>query len=480
MSSESRKTDLNRPLAMIEDSGRRRVMQAALVGSTCLAAGPLLGRQSLLDAWGNPISSQETARSSDDALKALREALLAGLNLVPIVGGFLSYLGALFIPGLGRSAEDLWRAIVDERISEALFQLVKADLIGLTGVSQLYANAMRSGDLKVIATQSIAANTQFVAAVPRFMQSGQEVALLPLFVIAASLHLALLRDMALKASDLEFTDAYCREIEQQASSCIALYTAYVDEHVAAVIRRTRLDNPYDWRKEGYYESNKPLTQMLEVKAGLQLNVIDVRDTWYAFDPVSHPAPAQIRLDREVFSPIIGRWRRTEVSPDDLPTWQPPASRLTALGVSSLGSPGGARWLQGIYVRYEDGSEVETGRRGKSDGKQILLSTDAYYFKAVNSWYQQGIARLELPYLNEVFWAGDTPSASDRTSSISYPEHRVSSMRSIGAGRSPADGSIGSMIVGFQLLNQTAMPMSREAYDRVAPNIAPQLLRWISG
>lgn len=479
MSSEFRKTRFHRPLATIEDPGRRRAMQAALVGSACLAVGPLLGRPTLLDAWGNPIGSEETA-SSDDALKALREALLLGLRLVPVVGGVLSGLGALFIPRPGQSAEELWRAIVDQRISQAIFELVKADLFGLTGVSQLYANAMRSGDFTQIARQSIAANTQFVAAVPRFMQSGQEVALLPLFVIAASLHLALLRDMALKASDLEFTEAYRREIEQQASSCIAGYTAHVDKHVAAAIRKARLDNPYDWSKEGYSESNKPLAQMLEVKAGLQLNVIDVRDTWYAFDPVRHPGPVQVRLDREVFSSIIGRWDRRDMSPDTLPTWKPPASRLTALGLSTLSSPGGARWLQGIYLRYEDGSEVETGRRGKSDGKKILLSTDAYYFRAVNSWHQQGIARLELPYLDKVFWAGDTPSPSDRTSSISYPEHRVSSMRSIGLGRSPADGSIGSMIVGFQLLNQTAVPMSLDAYDRLAPKIAPQLLRWISG
>lgn len=479
MSSKTRETGLHRPLATIEDPGRRRVMQAALVGSACLAAGPLLGRQSLLDAWGYPIGSQETARSGDDALKALREALLAGLNLVPVVGGFLSYLGALFIPGVGQSAEQLWRAIVDQRISEALFQLVKADLSGLTGVSQLYANAMRSGDRKAIATQSIAANTQFVAAVPRFMQSGQEVAFLPLFVIAASLHLALLRDMALKASDLEFTDAYRREIEQQARSCIASYTGHVDKHVAAAIRKARVDNPYDWRKEGYSESNNPLTQMLEVKAGLQLNVIDMRDTWYAFDPVAYPMPVEVKLNREIFSPIIGSWGRKGVSPDELPTWQAPTSRMSAFALSKLASPG-ALWIQGAHVAYEDGSELETGSRAKTSGKRILLPDSSYYFTEVRAWYQQGIARLELPWRNSVFWAGNAPSSSYRTSVNSYPGHRVSSVRSIGLGRAPATTSVGSMIVGFQLLDQTAVPMSLEAYDRLAPKIAPQLLEWISG
>ncbi|MEN5426946.1 insecticidal delta-endotoxin Cry8Ea1 family protein [Stenotrophomonas pennii] len=480
MSSEFRNSHLRNPVAPIEDPGRRRLMQSALAGSACLVAAPLLAHQGLVDSWGEPIDSETDARADDDALKVLRESLLAGLNLVPVVGGFLSYLGALFIPAVGKSAEQLWREIVDARISEALFQLVKADLIGLTGVAQLYANAVRSGDLSAISTQSVAANTQFVAAVPRFAQVGQEVSLLPLYVIAASLHLALLRDMALKAVELGYAPAYRSTLETQAKDCIARYTAHVDRHVAAALQAARVDNPYDWRKDGYYESNKPLTQMLQAKAALQIAVIDMRDTWYAFDPVRFPAPVAVRLDREVFSPIIGKWDRKNISPDVLPTWQRPASRLSELALSTVGSPGGALWIQGVHVVYQDGSEVETGMRAKSSGKRLALPNPSYYLRTIRARYAQGISRLEADYNTGTFWQGSGPRSSDKTTSISYAGHRVSSMRSVGYGRSPALLSVGSLIAGFQLLNQEAVPISLETYDRVAPNIAPQLLHWIAG
>lgn len=476
MSSEFRNSHLRNPVAPIEDPGRRRLMQSALAGSACLVAAPLLAHQGLVDSWGEPIGSEADARADDDALKVLRESLLAGLNLVPVVGGFLSYLGALFIPGVGKSAEQLWREIVDARISEALFQLVKADMIGLTGVVRLYANAVRSGDLVAISTQSIAANTQFVAAVPRFAQVGQEVSLLPLYVIAASLHLALLRDMALKAVELGYTPAYRSTLEAQAKDCIARYTAHVDQYVAAAIRTARVNNPYDWRKEDYYEINKPLTQMLRVKAALQIAVIDMRDTWYAFDPVRFPAPVAVRLNREVFSPIIGRWDRRNISPDALPTWQPPASRISELGFSAF-TAGRVKWLQGIHVVYEDGSELETGSRARQ-GKRLLLFT-LRPLSEIRARYSSGISRLEADYGNATFWQGNDPRSGDKTTSISYPEHRVSSIRSVGKGRSPALGSLGSLIVGFQLLNQEAAPISLRTYDRLAPNIAPQLLKWIA-
>lgn len=478
MSSEFRNSHLRNSVAPIEDPGRRRLMQSALAGSACLVAAPLLAHQGLVDSWGEPIGRVDNASADDDALTVLRESLLAGLNLVPVVGGFLSYLGALFIPAVGNSAEQLWREIVDARISEALLQLVKADLFGLTGVVQLYADAVRSGDMVAISTQSIAANTQFVGAVPRFAQAGQEASLLPLYVIAASLHLALLRDMALKAVDLGYTPAYRSTLEAQAKDCIARYTAHVDRYIAAAIQAARVNNPYDWRKEDYYESNKPLTQMLQVKAALQIAVIDMRDTWYAFDPVRFPAPVTVRLNREVFSPIIGKWDRRNISPDALPTWQPPASRIRELGLSRVGSPGGAFWLQGIHVVYQDGSELETGFRG-GQGKRLLLRNTSYHLSVVRARYLQGIARLEVDHNNGTFWQGGSPNSGAKTASISYTGHRVSSIRSVGYGRAPALLSVGSLIVGFQLLNQEAVPISLKTYDRLAPNMAPQLLRWIA-
>lgn len=478
MSSEFRNSHLRNPVAPIEDPGRRRLMQSALAGSACLVAAPLLAHQGLVDSWGEPIGREAKASAGDDALTVLRESLLAGLNLVPVVGGVLSYLGALFIPAVGNSAEQLWREIVDARISEALLQLVKADLFGLTGVVQLYADAVRSGDLVAISTQSIAANTQFVGAVPRFAQVGQEVSLLPLYVIAASLHLALLRDMALKAVDLGYTPAYRSTLEAQAKDCIARYTAHVDRYVAAAIQAARVNNPYDWRKGDYYESNKPLTQMLQVKAALQIAVIDMRDTWYAFDPVRFPAPVAVRLNREVLSPIIGKWDRKNISPDALPTWQPPASRIKELGLSTFSTAGGASWLQGIHVVYQDGSELETGSRA-TQGKRLFLRNTSFHLSRVRARYLQGITRLEVDHNNGTFWQGGGPNSGANTASISYTGHRVSSIRSVGHGRAPALTSVGSLIVGFQLLNQEAVPISLQSYDRLAPNMAPQLLRWIA-
>jgi len=141
--------------AGLQDPSRRMWLKCAGAASAGLLV-PAAWAQSLLVSVPAEGAAQASRRADEaDPWGPIREALLAGLNLVPVVGGFLSYLGALFIPGAGQSAEQRWRAYTDDRISEALFTLVKAELTGLSGVAKLYADAVRSGDMTAIRTQSI-------------------------------------------------------------------------------------------------------------------------------------------------------------------------------------------------------------------------------------------------------------------------------------------------------------------------------------
>lgn len=470
---------LDQPSPLLVDPGRRQLMRAATMGSLMAVTSPLVARFARVDAAGEPLHAAVSTASEADARGVLRETLLASLNLVPVVGGTLSYLGALFIPGAGQTSEQRWRAYTDQRVADAVFKLVRSDLEGLSAVAMLYRNAVSSGDASAIRSQSIAVNTVFTSTIPRFRTGSptQAMALLPLYAIAASLHLALLRDMVLGAPVLGFSAAYLETIQQQLRNSIVAYTGHVDATYAAGFQRTRIDHPHDWRNSDYAQPNRPLTQLLEFRAALQQSTLDIRDTWYAFDAMRFPGPVRVRLDREIFSPIIGRWDRQNLAPDQIPNWAPPASPLAGIRISTFGRTG-AMWIQGFHVIYADGNELTTGAR--AEGATGRYPGPGESFTVVHARFQLGISRIELE-LNtgnrEVF--GRPGSPSDRASVSRYDGHRLSSIRAIGDGRKQSIGSVGSAIAGFQLRQQEARRISLQAYDQVAPVIAPQLLDWIS-
>lgn len=459
-----------------QDMPRRRLIQSALLGSACFVAAPVFSRAGLVDPFGRPIAAHLQGPDGEDIAWVMRDAVLASLNLIPTVGGFLSYLSALFIPSPGKSAEQMWREYTDEKISSALFALVQANLIGLTNVSQLYNSAVSAQQVEVIRAQSIAANTSFVETMPSFALTGEEVALLPLYVIAASLHLALLRDMVLSSEKIGLTNASRDVVAAQQQAAIKEYTAHVDKQAAAVYDAVRRDHPGSEERS----RNSPLSELLQRRTELQQDCLDIRDTWHGFDAVRYPGKVKLRVNRELFTGIIGPWDRVAPSANRFPDWAPPASPLRSVEITRrLVSNIELAFLGGVRMRYEDGTTVDTGIRAESDKEFTVSGGDRIIDVQTHHRTVQGLVSMKLvTQLNREHKVMGRENNFDVVLSSQFPGHCLSSIHIIGAGTASAARASGCCVLGYQLLDQEASVMSEAMFERLAPRVPPHLLRWM--
>src|SRR5215831_7859769 len=110
-----------------------------------------------------------------------RLAVVSGLNEVPIVGGFLGGLVALFWPPSGA---DIWgeiqsrvEALVDQKLADQVKKDVNATLTGLKSVIQDYKTNVKGSPSDAVAAYS-SAEAVFDAAKPKFIDvPGSEVLL---------------------------------------------------------------------------------------------------------------------------------------------------------------------------------------------------------------------------------------------------------------------------------------------------------------
>jgi len=406
----------------------------------------------------------------------MRESTLGALHQVPAVGGLLSYIGALILPSNGESPEQMWRRYTDQRISETVFALVKADLEGLTDVSRQYRNAVATQDYPRILAECVASKQQFTALIPRFRLQAERIALLPLFVTAATLHLALLRDMALKGREIGFNAESVTDFQKELTQRIDSYTRHVDDVVDAAIAKARMDNPNDGSPG---RRNQPLSAMLAEKARLQLEAIDIRDTWYAFDAARFPGRKEVSLMREIYSPIAGWWDLESRAPDEIPDWHTPGLRINRIE-AWVRSQWRTRWLFGLALHYDrTDSTLQTGEM-RGDHLQIDIPT-SFWFTAARTRFSAGVARMSLTdTLGRIQHVGREPEENELSVTSGYAKHGLRSIRSIGKGRSSgaANGAVSGLVYGFGLEKPWPARIQPEAEARVLPVIAPQLREWV--
>jgi hypothetical protein len=460
----------------LADSTRRRFMRTAALGAASVASAPLASA-GLVDLKGQPFASTMDAHQNpaEFSAKLFRESLLAGLNLVPVVGGFLSYLGALFIPGVGQTTDEMWLKIIDSRISQALFRKVQRDLVGLTDAATLYRNAVSAGDRNEIRETSIAVNVSFTTLLPGFQISGEEVALIELFAIAATMHLCLLRDIAVKGNDLGLTNASIANYQQELQRRIAEYTRYADRHVAAAIEKARRDNP----NTGVPRTrNQPLSAMLATKARYQISVLDLRDTWHAFDAQKFPTSTTVTLSREILSPIAGWWDLQSTAPSSIPDWKAPASTPWVIQARQR-KQWRTSFLTGFSLFYENSNALNTGEQ---IGELFHLNLGRQYVKRVSGYFSAGVCRMSFRVNDGTTrTVGREPEENESSFSQEYADHCLSSLRSVGKGRTSgaAKDCVSGCIFGFQLIDKGPEPISVDALKKIGPKIAPRLLNWIA-
>ncbi len=461
---------------MPHDPGRRRLLALAGLAGSGLLLSPSWARLPATVTGGPVYPVDAPLQAGEEGWQYIRDAVLASLNLVPVVGGFLSYLGALFIPGAGLSAEQRWQRYTDAVVSRSVFELVKADLLGLSNVAMLYRSAVASQNPAVMLSQSIAANSLFVQVLPRFQLEGQRAALLPLFAVAASLHLALLRDVILGARELGIGGEYLAQLVAQQKSAIADYTAYVDRETQSIYDAVRA------RPGEGAASNTPLSQLLERRSQLQVAVLDLRDTWYAFDATLHPDRVTLSVDRELYTGLIGVWDGTGAARDRFPDWTPPQAPLRSIEVTRRRVANiEVGFLDGVRMEYSNGEVLTTGQLAERNAPLRLDAGESITAATTRYRTIQGLVSLELATSRDRRYkvSGRENNFDIRVESA-FAMHQLSSIRVLGRGRASARAAAGCYVLGFQLIERRARGLTLEMLRRVGPTIAPHLLDWIEG
>lgn len=452
---------------------RRRLLQAS--GAAALATLlPSLASASIPSLAAAAFAQQAqpgSAPGQASVANGFRDALLASLNLVPVVGGVLSYLGGLFIPMAGESAEQRWQRYTDRQVSEAVMAIVRADLAGLSAVAALYRTAVANGNPATILAQSISARTVFSATVPRFQNPQWAVEMLPLFAIAATLHLALLRDMALHGTSIGMSQADVDSLRMDLRNRIAGYENHVARIAEQELARVVRDNPNRGTPQ---TRNNPLQPLLRRNAELQEPVFDIRDTWFAFDAIRFSGPRAVRLDREIRA-LLGWWDSRTTAPGTIPFNARPNSAITRLEIF-LADYRSKRYTAGAIVTYADRSTRRTGTRV---GNRMEIAIPANGFiDSFTLYYSSVVEQIDLRQRGRVTRVGQHDTLTDPVT-LAPAGHRLSSLRSAGIGRNTNGQHDSGFLVGFQLVDQQARPLSVQGFEELAPRVAPQLLDWIT-
>ncbi len=221
------------------------------------------------------------------------QAVTAGLDEVPVLGGLLSHLVEAFWP---ESQEDVWsevkdkvEALIGQAISSDDYDRVQTQLgtngqdSGLIGVLNSYLGAVSTTDNNGQNPEETwtSANEVFIGAQSAFQQNGIEVLLLPLFAQFANMHLSLLRDGVI--------NKWCAVSELQKR--IKDYGAWADKYVAA-------------GHSARSGENKGFNYLNVYDREMQTGVLNFRETWPYFDPTAFPPPVKdIVFTNEVYYTI---------------------------------------------------------------------------------------------------------------------------------------------------------------------------------
>lgn len=430
------------------------------------------------ESWGEHLLPDATPYISDDVLKYLRDLVLWGLGMVPEIGGILSKIAGLFIPVPGKTPEQMWKEfvaqineLIDHKISEAVFNLVSQHLIGLTNLAKQYSDIVATGDKAEILRTSSSMISVFSALVPEFQTKDHELSLVPLFTQAAMLELSLYRDLVLKGKELGLGDAVVALYRTTLSNKISVYSDYVTRLVDTQLKKVAAANP----QIGGFPRNQPLAAVLEAQAQYQLVALDAVNLWQYYDAQKYPAEVQARIDREVFSIMVGSYFDAKVPcPDRLPYVSPPQGEILNLQIRAY------EFIDGFTLGYHGlgpGGAQEVVLGGMGGEKSNLGITPQTRITKVECGYSLAVTKVRFHDVrgHTSPWFGDRSGQTGLDyMEASFPDHMLSSIRGFGKAEGYG-GVLSGAVFGFQLIDQTAKPPSAALIERVSHAASPRML-----
>ena len=244
----------------------------------------------------------------NDLLNDLRATILFGIGEIPEIGGFISLLIGFFWP---ESSKDVWDEIkekveklVDQKIDEEVYQLVKEDLTGLGNILKAYNNAIKiSDDPAFISENFVSCDIQFRAQLPHFSSKGHEESLLPLYSIYAILHLTLLRDGILNSDKMAWKPNTKQLYIDDISNFIKEYCDYIDSTYKAIQAKANAQAETEAQNDFY--GVKYFRIKNDCYRKYQLAALDFREIYPYFDPIKYPTKVTVNLTRVLYCGPFG-------------------------------------------------------------------------------------------------------------------------------------------------------------------------------
>lgn len=387
-----------------------------------------------------------------------RQLTLAGLGLVPGLGGILSGFGAFLLPTSLTDPEDArWKRfveainkIVDAKIDTAIYNSVSAHLSGITRQLRIFKGALDSGDQAHMRSVENAMNVYMQGILPQFMEQGPKYRLLPLFAPAANIHLGLLRQAAQRAranGENKVADDYATQLNESIVSYGHHYDTVLEEQQQKEIKR----HPHDHNKN----RSQPWAAVLAWKSKQRLCHGDIRSCWPYF--VERRVPdKKPRLDREILTPLFGSYYDcTRPFPDFLPSHRsPPKGPITSVRI------GGYNFVDGMELGYSPGHGPDRTNStfvGGQGGKWISIADveARKHITAVEVGSGFAVNQIRLTFGNgsNTAWVGGG-RPSDPATRHAFDGHRLSSVMGFGTAAGYG-GVLSGCVFGFQLLEMEA-------------------------
>jgi hypothetical protein len=386
-----------------------------------------------------------------DYNEAAKTVVSTALGAIPYVGAPLGALVTIFWPS---SERDVWaeiagrvEALVDEKISELVWQETVNTLTGLQAVLDDYLGAVEWNDPSIISIKWNVANGLFIHDRPIFQSKGHELLLLPLFAQFANLHLFLFRDGVKFGATWGWNPAAVQGTAVDQAEAIDAYGSYTQKIYEAALGDVVANAP---TSPSHIE---PFNTINTFKREMQRTVLDFALTWPYFDAIKYPDPVEVQVTREIYSQAVGTAHDTGLS---LPA-NPPSGPITKIIVS------GWDRIDAAQVEYPAGGGPDgvtsTGRMGNRRGGSDTAPWGGT-FEIAQTGPVVKVKTLSGDILH-AFWLTFESGATSQQlggkypgggpSEFTYPGEILSSIKIMGA--SQYYGSANCAVFGFKYPNE---------------------------
>nr|BAF93483.1 Cry8Dlike [Bacillus thuringiensis] len=257
------------------------------------------------ELFGNPETfiSSSTVQTGIGIVGQVLGAL--GVPFAGQIASFYSFIVGQLWPS---STVSVWEMImkqvedlIDQKITDSVRKTALAGLQGLGDGLDVYQKSLKNwlenrNDTRarsVVVTQYIALELDFVAKIPSFAISGQEVPLLSVYAQAANLHLLLLRDASIFGAEWGFTPGEISTFYDRQVTRTAQYSDYCVKWYNTGLDKLKGTNAASWLK--YHQFRREMT----------LLVLDLVALFPNYDTRTYPIETTAQLTREVYTdPIV--------------------------------------------------------------------------------------------------------------------------------------------------------------------------------